>query len=347
MSTQADSPVPVISVIVPTRNNSATILDLLRSIYEQSYPDFEVILIDSSTDGTAELASKHYPIRVVREKRLGLNVARNTSVRYSRGSILAFIDADSVADRNWLLALLKHFSNAEVGAVGGSIFAQEAESLLIDYQENTRFPFKPKFKDVNIIDSSNFHKHRFPVGGNMALRRSIFNKVKTFDSSFVYAADEFDFLWRVVKAGFKIVVTPEAVVHGGHVSGVRKVLYLYYRLGLGSGLFARKDFDAPIARMRLGLLAIALSLATLSLFLLACAIRSPSYIAPLILVLLLPALVFTPHSIRLAYQRRKLSPLLFPFIDYFFGIVYAIGMLCGLIRKVPKEPNLTEDNYFR
>jgi alpha-1,6-rhamnosyltransferase len=76
--------VPTVSVIVPTRNNSRTILSLLRSLYEQSYSDFEVILVDSSTDGTVELAAKHYPIRVVREKRLGLNVARNSGIHYAR-----------------------------------------------------------------------------------------------------------------------------------------------------------------------------------------------------------------------------------------------------------------------
>jgi glycosyltransferase involved in cell wall biosynthesis len=87
---------PRVSVIIPVYNGAATISRALRSVFEQTFTDFEIVVVDDgSTDDTPSvLAGFRDRIRVVRQSNRGLPGARNAGVATSRGELLAFIDHD-------------------------------------------------------------------------------------------------------------------------------------------------------------------------------------------------------------------------------------------------------------
>jgi chlorobactene glucosyltransferase len=102
----------LISVIVPAHNEQATIEECLRSVLEQDYPCFELILVDDrSKDLTASIASnlardrpnfKMITVRELAQGWTGKCHALDVGVRHASGEWLAFLDADSTLDRTAL-----------------------------------------------------------------------------------------------------------------------------------------------------------------------------------------------------------------------------------------------------
>lgn len=85
-----------VSVIVPVYNGAATIDRALASVFAQTLPAFEIVVVDDgSTDNTASVLAEYGDkIRVVRQANRGLPAARNAAVAASRGQLLALIDHD-------------------------------------------------------------------------------------------------------------------------------------------------------------------------------------------------------------------------------------------------------------
>jgi len=87
---------PRVSVIIPVYNGAATIDRALKSVFDQTFTDYEVVVVDDgSTDDTPSVLAKYGDkIRVVRKSNRGLSAARNAAVTASRGELLALIDHD-------------------------------------------------------------------------------------------------------------------------------------------------------------------------------------------------------------------------------------------------------------
>src|ERR1700738_1594603 len=87
---------PRVSVIIPIYNGGATIERALKSVFEQTFTDFEIVVVDDgSTDDTPSVLARFGDrIRVIRQPNRGLPGARNAGVAVSRGELLALIDHD-------------------------------------------------------------------------------------------------------------------------------------------------------------------------------------------------------------------------------------------------------------
>ena len=116
-----------ISVIVCTYNRSAYLGKTIDSLLDQTIPDehYEIIIVDNaSTDSTASVVKgySNKNIRYIYENNMGLSYSRNTGFRESKGKIVAYIDDDAVACRDWLERILEVFSQDDaIAAVGGKI----------------------------------------------------------------------------------------------------------------------------------------------------------------------------------------------------------------------------------
>ena len=89
---------PLVSVIIPTFNGRKYLGETLASVFAQTYPALEAIVVDDgSTDATAELVeASGLPVTLLRQKRSGHPAARNHGVRASRGEFLSFLDHDDL-----------------------------------------------------------------------------------------------------------------------------------------------------------------------------------------------------------------------------------------------------------
>ena len=86
----------MISVVIPTLNEGPVIERCLKSLSEQTYKDFEIVIVDSgSKDGTLRIARK-YKSRIIDEPRRGVPLARNRGAREAKGDIVVCTDGDAV-----------------------------------------------------------------------------------------------------------------------------------------------------------------------------------------------------------------------------------------------------------
>ena len=89
------SEMALVSVVIPCYNQARFLGEAIESVLSQSYPHFEVVVIDDgSTDNTSEVASRYPGVRCIRQENRGLAGARNEGIRRTNGDYLVFLDAD-------------------------------------------------------------------------------------------------------------------------------------------------------------------------------------------------------------------------------------------------------------
>lgn len=88
---------PFFSVVIPTYNRAALLQQALASVMAQTYPDFEVIVVDDgSTESVGDVAHWGERVRWFRQENKGAGAARNLGARHARGTFLAFLDSDDL-----------------------------------------------------------------------------------------------------------------------------------------------------------------------------------------------------------------------------------------------------------
>jgi len=107
---------PVVSIIIPSKNEQEYIEGCLESIKNQTFKDYEIIVVDSGSDDTAKIAKK-YTKRVYQEKKAGPAAARNKGARLAKGSIFVFSDADCRFKEDFLQTVCDRFQKP----IGGGI----------------------------------------------------------------------------------------------------------------------------------------------------------------------------------------------------------------------------------
>jgi glycosyltransferase involved in cell wall biosynthesis len=120
-------PDPQISAIICTHNRDTYLGAAIDSLLEQDFTgEFEVIVVDNaSTDSTHQVTAVRLPhprLQYVYEPIVGLSVARNTGARVARSLVLAYLDDDAVASKQWLRVLHEAYeSNARLAIAGGKV----------------------------------------------------------------------------------------------------------------------------------------------------------------------------------------------------------------------------------
>jgi glycosyltransferase involved in cell wall biosynthesis len=216
-----------ISIILPVYNGEKTIQACLESLLTQSYQrdSFEIIVVDNnSNDQTCEIVQQ-YPVKLLHERDIQTSyAARNRGIKNSKGEILAFTDADCIADTDWLYHVTYPFIDDTVVAVGGRVLDREPENdverfiasldLFSHYQEDDSF--------LRII-----------MTNNAAFRRESLLSVGCFNSRLFTAAD-IDLAWRLqLRSNSKVVYAPKAVIYHHHRSSLLGMAKQFQRHGFG------------------------------------------------------------------------------------------------------------------
>lgn len=107
------------SIIVPAYNTEKYIDKCLKSIFSNTYKNFEVIIVnDGSTDKTEDIINKYIKkydnIIYIKQKNMGLSLARNNGVKKATGDYLLFIDSDDYVEKNLLENINKNIDDLDV-----------------------------------------------------------------------------------------------------------------------------------------------------------------------------------------------------------------------------------------
>ncbi|MDP8012568.1 MAG: glycosyltransferase [Nanoarchaeota archaeon] len=184
---------PLISIVIPTRNEEKRIGKLLRSIKEQTYKNYEILVGDSSDDKTPNICKKE-GAKVFRAKRRGVSAGRNIALKHARGELVAFIDADVILTRRVFEAAVKALENKRTVGVM-PLFKPIAGEI----PKNKR-PIIYFLNDLgNFLIKAN-GLGGFRVYGCVICRRKDVNKVGYFDEK-MHISEDTDFYRRLSKYG--------------------------------------------------------------------------------------------------------------------------------------------------
>lgn len=219
--TVREEPTPALSIILCTRNRSASLRSALESLVAQDSPggDWEIVVVDNgSTDDTREVVrsfASRAAVRYVFEAVPGLGRARNCGIAVARGSVLAFTDDDVIVNRDWAARICSRFAcDAGISAVFGHTSGDPGVESMFSMRTRA-YPCYLEGKE-NVWESS--------PGNNMAYRRGVVERIGLFDPSLgagakYQTADDADFSYRLFKAGLKAYYDPEAkVLHRPDIS---------------------------------------------------------------------------------------------------------------------------------
>ncbi|MBI4501363.1 MAG: glycosyltransferase [Gemmatimonadetes bacterium] len=198
-----------VTVIVPAYNEAASIADTIRSLYEQTVPPHEIIVVDDcSTDGTAEVA-RGIGVTVMRPPaNTGSKAgAQNFALRLVRTPLCIAIDADTVLAPDAIERLLTAFDRPEVSAACGFVLPRRVRTLwergrYVEYL--FAFTFYKQIQDYYdrpLISSGCFSMYRTAV-----LRQHGGWPSRTL-------AEDMDLTWSFYQTGHQVRFVPEAVCY--------------------------------------------------------------------------------------------------------------------------------------
>lgn len=105
---------PFFSVVIPLYNASSHIENTLKSVFDQSFTDYEIIIINDGSSDDSEikvLSLKDSRISLYNQQNQGVSVARNLGIEKSKGKLIAFLDADDYWYFNHLETLFKLYND--------------------------------------------------------------------------------------------------------------------------------------------------------------------------------------------------------------------------------------------
>jgi teichuronic acid biosynthesis glycosyltransferase TuaG len=206
---------PLISIIMPAYNAEKYIAEAIRSVLDQTYQRWELIVIDDgSTDATADVihgfASSDSRVRYIFQHNRKLANARNAGIKQSRGELVAFLDSDDLWIREKLELQVKAFREnvADLVFSDGFIFS---DNNVID--ENSTFAIEfggfggaELFMDLML-------SNRIPVL-SVLVRRKILDEVGGFDEDPRYWAgcEDYDLWLSIARRGYRFYGLRERLV---------------------------------------------------------------------------------------------------------------------------------------
>jgi len=186
-----------VSIVIPAHNEEKYIAATLEAIAGQGA--FEVIVVDNaSTDNTFSVAGRFRDVKVLREQRKGVQVARETGRLEARGNIFAYLDADSIAPENWLRKGLAFFLDSGVVAVSGPYDYYDAGPV---FRFTSLLFQKTIFRITHFLVQDIFRKGGVMLGGNALMRAGTLEKIGGFDTSIAFYGDDTDTARRLTAVG--------------------------------------------------------------------------------------------------------------------------------------------------
>lgn len=241
------------SVIIPSWNGLELLRVCLPSLQNQSFKDFETIVVDNgSTDGSQEFIQKHYPkVKLISlAKNIGFSPAVNIGIQKSLGEFIILINNDTEVDPRCLEYLVKSAeAHPDVGMVAAKMIQFDNRTIVDsagDYIDAVGHA-----NNIGMGESvSKFNKSGYVflvTGGGGLFKREMLEKVGLFDNSYFAYFEDVDLCLRAQLMGYKGWFEPRAIIYHIHKATSNKnksfTEYLQFR-NLSATII--KDFPSKL-----------------------------------------------------------------------------------------------------
>jgi GT2 family glycosyltransferase len=217
---------PKVSIIVNNYNGLHDLEQCLSSIYRSEYTDYEVVLVDCSTEGIESWTATRYPEIKLWHSDLdvGPAAARNRGLSLISGDTHAvvFLDDDAAVEPNWLNGIVETlFSDENIGAV---------QSLVLQKTDNTADSIGGFIDKLGFVKLPAFYSTRVPTNPIeiffcetiTAVKKTVIDELmqasSVYDSNYFQHYEDVDLCWRIWLMGYRVMLAPDSLLH--HVRGV-------------------------------------------------------------------------------------------------------------------------------
>jgi cellulose synthase/poly-beta-1,6-N-acetylglucosamine synthase-like glycosyltransferase len=225
-----DSEKPMVSILVPCYNEEKVLKASLESLIQQTYPKYEIIVIDDgSSDDTYLLAKNmefdngNVSLRAFTKQNAGKAHALNFGIEKAKGELFLAVDADSKLSTDAVELMANYFADPNIGAVAGSVYVTNTDNLwtklqALEYVQGLNLVRNGQalFKLVNIIPG--------PIG--MFRKDAVKSIGKYTDDTY---AEDCDLTLRLIEAGYKIDYEIDAISYTEAPESLLDLLKQRYR----------------------------------------------------------------------------------------------------------------------
>ena len=195
----------MISVIIPHLNQPEMLARCLQSLAAGKRHADEIIVVDNGSDTLPESICAAFPdVQLLSEVEPGPGPARNLGISVARGNILAFIDADCLADPAWLQAADAAMTNPSADVLGGDV--------RIAYADPDHLTVLEAYESIYAYRMDRYiAKEGYTGTGNLVIRRDVAQDVGPFAG--ISVAEDRDWGQRATAKGYGILYVPEMKVY--------------------------------------------------------------------------------------------------------------------------------------
>lgn len=207
---------PAISVIIITRNRPAQLADCVRSILQNTFHDYQILIADQSESEASACVIKSFyspKIEMIQMKEVGKSRGLNFLIKKAKSPILVFTDDDCIVSKTWLSTIVQTYKD---------------DSCVVGVFGNT-YPYRPQLHPTEICPLT-FVKDRYTVhsfinldnyfiglGNNMSIRKEVFEKVGNFQEwlgpgTMVGCGEESEIIFNILKHGYTLATNPKIIV---------------------------------------------------------------------------------------------------------------------------------------
>lgn len=227
----------LVSIIIVNYNGMKFLKRCLSSIFRQSYPKIEIILVDNgSIDGSIDYLKREFPsVKIIENKKnLGFARGNNIGINNAKGDLIATLNNDTDVVPTWIEQLVGTInSDKKVGMC--------ASKMLFDYNQNlinsTGIYISRSGacwdRGIFEIDKGQYEKVEevfSPCAGAALYKREMLEEIGLFEEDFYAYMEDVDLAFRGRLAGWKCLYVPKAIVYHIHsgTAGFETDFKVYY-----------------------------------------------------------------------------------------------------------------------
>lgn len=219
------------SVIIPVYNRPDEVDELLQSLADQSFKDFEVIVVeDGSTIPCLEVAEKYKAVldlKYYQKTNSGPGQTRNYGAERSRGEYLIILDSDCILPEGYLDAIEAELKTAPADAFGGP---DRAHDSFTDIQKAINYSMTSFFTTGGIRGEKKKMDKFYPRSFNMGVRREVYQALGGFSK--MRFGEDIDFSIRIFKEGYRCRLFPGAWVYHKRRTDLKKFFKQVHNSGI-------------------------------------------------------------------------------------------------------------------
>ena len=335
---------PSISVIIPVRGNEATIRAAVDSILGQDYPFLrELILVGSPGDSTwSALRGVDDPRLFVTETQTppgvrDANYKRDFGIRQTSGDLVSLIDSDMIIPPDWMSTAVRLLMENEVDCIAG-VMRSIRDDFWGRFVDRNRLSAKtPRAEAAYLVTAEGFGAagYKPPITADTLFTKKMYEDCP-IDGNWSYGSlEDYEWFWRVVERGHKVLVSNQLFGWHHHRSGLKKLIAEYRRSARGCAYFIRAHRESPFAQKRMTQ-AVVLPLGAFGVLLGLAGAAYMSYAmdAALGIVAFLVAAMLLLSGREFA-RSRTLESLLYPVPGLILGLNYTASLATHLVRNGP------------